>query len=155
MTRSLHLSLTLAAAILFSACGATSSSRTVDPAGSQEPAAKKRVVAAVLVEPQGWLQHLTQRSSTKGLPETQQLMNAALTYVDDQDALQPHLAEAVPTVENGLWKVLPDGRMETSWRLKPGLLWQDGAPFTAEDLLFSAQVNRDRQLEIVIPPPSS
>ena len=34
--------------------------------------------------------------------------------------------EAVPTLENGLWKVLPDGRMETSWRLKPGLVWQDG-----------------------------
>jgi hypothetical protein len=23
------------------------------------------------------------------------------------------LAEAVPSIENGLWKILPDGRMET------------------------------------------
>src|SRR5205814_2226820 len=109
-------------------------------------------VVAVLVEPQGWLQQLTDRSSTKGLAETEQLMNSALTYLDDRDVLQPHLAEAVPTTENGLWKVLPDGRMETTWHLRPGLLWQDGSPFTSEDMLFAAQVNRDRELAIITPP---
>jgi peptide/nickel transport system substrate-binding protein len=148
--QSIRLSLALASLVLLAAC-APSAPLGRDASAPQSPATKKRIVGAVLVEPQGWLQNLTQRSSTKGLPETQQLMNSALTYLDDEDVLQPHLAETVPTVENGLWKVLPDGRMETSWRLKPGLVWQDGAPFTSDDLVFSAQVNRDKQLEIVVP----
>lgn len=78
-------------------------------------------------------------------------MNSALTYSDDQGVLQPRLAEAVPTVDNGLWKVLPDGRMETSWQLQPGILWHDGVAFTSADLLFSFQVYRDRELAIFHP----
>ncbi len=151
MKTSLWLSLGLASAVLLTACGAPVPSRVGEGAGSQGPTRTKRIVAAVLVEPQGWLQHLTQRSSTKGLAETQQLMNANLTYLDDLDVVQPHLAEAVPSAENGLWKVLPDGRMETSWRLRPGLVWHDGTPFTSADLVFAAQVSQDRQLELVIP----
>src|SRR5438034_11768877 len=100
--RSTFLGLMLASVVLFAAC-APSAPSGGDASALQSPAAKKRIVAAVLVEPQGWLQNLTQRSSTKGLPETQQLMNSALTYLDDEDMLQPHLADAVPTGENGPW----------------------------------------------------
>lgn len=32
------------------------------------------------------------------------MMSAGLAYSDDQDVLQPLLAEAVPSVENGLWQ---------------------------------------------------
>jgi peptide/nickel transport system substrate-binding protein len=53
------------------------------------------------------------------------------------------LAEAVPSLENGLWKLLPDGRMETTWRLRAAARWHDGAPVTAEDLLFSLRLGRD------------
>src|SRR4030095_4677521 len=60
----------------------------------------------------------------------------------------PQLAEAVPTTENGLWRVLPDGRMETPWTLLPGATWHDGTPFTSDDLLFTATVVRDRELVI-------
>src|SRR4030095_14283228 len=60
----------------------------------------------------------------------------------------PQLAEAVPTTENGLWRVLPDGRMETTWKLRPGATWHDGTPFTSDDLLFTSTVVRDRELVI-------
>ncbi|MBM2813227.1 MAG: hypothetical protein HW416_3986, partial [Chloroflexi bacterium] len=68
------------------------------------------------------------------------------TTLGDQRIRQPRLAEAVPSIENGLWKLLPDGRMETTWKLRDGVRWHDGAPLTAEDLLFSLQVGRDREM---------
>lgn len=66
-----------------------------------------------------------------------ELVHTALTALDNKGVLQPRLAEAVPSLENGLWKVFPDGRMETTWKLKPGLRWHDGTPFTSDDLLFT------------------
>jgi peptide/nickel transport system substrate-binding protein len=52
-----------------------------------------------------------------------------------------HLVESDPTQKliPGLaasWKVLPDG---ITWeiKLRPGVQWHDGAPFTADDVLFS------------------
>jgi peptide/nickel transport system substrate-binding protein len=56
------------------------------------------------------------------------------------------LAEQVASLENGLWKLLPDGRMETTWKLRQGARWHDGAPLTTGDLLFSLQVGRDREM---------
>src|SRR5581483_3281848 len=53
------------------------------------------------------------------------------------------LAEAVPTIENGLWKLLPDGRMDTTFTIRDGAKWHDGAPVTADDLVFAAQVGQD------------
>jgi peptide/nickel transport system substrate-binding protein len=45
--------------------------------------------------------------------------------------------------------VLPDGRMETTWKLRPGIRWHDGEPFTTQDLLFTIQVARDKELEVL------
>src|SRR3954471_2923388 len=56
------------------------------------------------------------------------------------------LAEQVASLENGLWKLLPDGRMETTWKLRQGARWHDGAPLTTDDLLFSLQVGRDHEM---------
>src|SRR5438034_306724 len=47
------------------------------------------------------------------------LVSAGLTSVDDQSILHPQLAEAVPALDNGLWKLFPDGRMELTWRIRP------------------------------------
>jgi peptide/nickel transport system substrate-binding protein len=50
------------------------------------------------------------------------------------------LAEAVPTLENGGITLLPDGQMKVVFRLRQNVTWQDGAPFTAADLVFSYQI---------------
>ena len=52
----------------------------------------------------------------------------------------------MPSVENGLWQVLEDGRMVTTWKLKPGVTWHDGTPLTAEDLAFAARVGMDKDV---------
>src|SRR5581483_2552487 len=48
-----------------------------------------------------------------------------------------------------LWRLLPDGRMETTWKLQPNAVWHDGAPFTADDLVFTLDVVRDRDLPVL------
>jgi peptide/nickel transport system substrate-binding protein len=85
---------------------------------------------------------------TPGHGELERLINVGLGIVDSQGVVRGQLGETVPTVENGLWKVQPDGRMETSWRIKPNAEWHDGTPFTAQDVLFTAVVEQDRELPI-------
>lgn len=75
-----------------------------------------------------------------------QMVHSGLTVRDGQRIRHSRLAEAVPSLDNGLWTLLPDGRMETSWRLRDGARWHDGTPLTAEDLLFSLEVGRDNEM---------
>ncbi len=58
-----------------------------------------------------------------------------------QDAsLVPILAAEIPSRENG--GLAADGRSVT-WRLKRGLRWHDGAPVTADDLVFNWEYSRN------------
>jgi len=66
--------------------------------------------------------------------------NAFLDLYDDQNRPLPYLAEALPVLNSDTWTVFPDGRMETRYRLKPNLVWHDGAPLTAEDFAFGFRV---------------
>lgn len=71
---------------------------------------------------------------------TLRLFNAGLVIEDERGAHQPYLADALPRLGTDSWQVLPDGRMETVYRLKPDLTWQDGAPLSADDFVFAARV---------------
>src|SRR5581483_3048158 len=88
----------------------------------------------------------------QGLAEVGKLLNSPLSDADAHGALQPILAEAVPSVENERWHVFPDGRMETVWKIRPGVTWHDGAPFTADDLVFTSEVEQTPDLPLVIDP---
>ena len=59
-----------------------------------------------------------------------------LVGVDPDGNYYPILAREVPTVENG--GVADDGRTIT-WRLREGVTWSDGEPFTADDVVFTAE----------------
>lgn len=71
---------------------------------------------------------------------TTRIFNADLTIRDAQDNLRHYLAESVPELGTDTWRALPDGRMETTWKLRPRLTWQDGQPLTSEDFVFAFQV---------------
>ncbi|MGH6891769.1 MAG: ABC transporter substrate-binding protein, partial [Dongiaceae bacterium] len=59
-----------------------------------------------------------------------------LASFDQAGALVPFLAAEIPTLDNG--GVAADGRSVT-WKLKQGVKWSDGTPFTAKDVLFTYQ----------------
>jgi len=54
--------------------------------------------------------------------------------------LAPVLAAEIPDIENG--GVAPDGKSVT-WKLKKGVRWHDGAPFTADDVVFNWEYAAD------------
>lgn len=68
------------------------------------------------------------------------LFNATLDWRNERGVSQPYLAEALPQLNTSTWQVFPDGRMETSYRLRPNLTWHDGAPLTGEDFAFAWRV---------------
>lgn len=65
------------------------------------------------------------------------LFNATLTMGDDQGAPFPYLAAELPVLNTDSWQVFSDGGMQTTYRLKPDLVWHDGEPFVADDLVFT------------------
>jgi len=74
------------------------------------------------------------------------IVNTRLADVYRGDVFGPKLAEAIPSTDNGLWVLNPDGTMVTTWHIRPGVLWQDGTPFTSADLLFTTMVGQDKDL---------
>jgi peptide/nickel transport system substrate-binding protein len=59
---------------------------------------------------------------------------------DAEGNLRPILAEAIPGREDGT--LAADGRSVT-WKLKKGVNWHDGKPFTADDVVFTWAYSRD------------
>jgi len=132
----------LAMATLAAACAPTP---RADPSGggpASSVAAPKRISIAIY----GELTNVRSQvmTVTPGLTEIEQIINAGLAAIDDRGVLHPRLSDAVPTLENGRWRVLPDGRMETTWNIRENAKWHDGTPFTSDDIHFTVmQVGKD------------
>jgi peptide/nickel transport system substrate-binding protein len=112
------------------------------------PATPKRITIAISGNPNTLNNSVARAGSggVAGVDALEEMVSAGLTVLDDNGRRRPQLAESVPTVESGLWKLMPDGRMETTWRLKNNVKWHDGTPVTADDLVFTVNVGRDRDL---------
>jgi peptide/nickel transport system substrate-binding protein len=76
------------------------------------------------------------------------IFGASLTVLDTKDVAQPQLAEAVPQLNTDSWRVTPDGKMETTYKLRPNLTWHDGAPLTADDFVFAYRVYSQPRLTV-------
>src|SRR5499427_638490 len=63
-----------------------------------------------------------------------------LAAFDPEGNLFPILAQEIPTLDNG--GVARDGKSVT-WKLKRGVSWHDGKPFTADDLVFNWEYAAD------------
>src|SRR2546422_6997562 len=124
----------LVAILLVAGCASgTAPGASSAPTKAQGPV---RLTAAVQSDP-GVLSDTIRQLGVglAGVDQLELLVNAGTAGIDDQGELRPLLSEAVPTTENGLWVVLPDGRMETTWHLRDGAQWHDGEPFTSDDLV--------------------
>lgn len=149
MKRSPLVMVVLTTAILAIGC-AGPGPRGGDASVSARPTAPKRVTAAINSAPATFTSNniMTGSTSYPGGAELASLVNAGLTHADEGGTLHPQLAEAVPLIENGLWKVTADGKMETTWRIRENAKWDDGTPLTADDVLFTAALLQDKDLPI-------
>jgi peptide/nickel transport system substrate-binding protein len=58
---------------------------------------------------------------------------------DDEGNLVPFLAAEIPSKDNG---GLAEDGLSVIWKLKQGVKWHDGTPFTAEDVVFNWEYAR-------------
>lgn len=77
------------------------------------------------------------RFSTHILEDIQTCVVEGLTTTDEKMRVVPVLATEVPTLENGGVHLRPDGGMDVTWHLRPGVMWHDGVPFTSADVKFT------------------
>lgn len=127
------------AALLLASCAPQTRGPDAGPAVGQPQAVVsvpgKPLNMALPVEPAA----LGSKFSTgrSGLAEYAQLFAAPLARRDHLGNPIAILAEEIPSIERGTWKVLDDGRMETTFRLRKSAVWHDGTPFTADDVVFT------------------
>lgn len=146
--RSLFLAATAGLIVLGCTPAATTSSRSSE-SGPSAASGPKRITAAIRGMPTIAYQKMNPRSNVIGVSTIQRLINTGLTVAAPEGTARiPRLAEQSPTLENGAWRLLPDGGMETRWTLRDGIRWHDGSPMTTEDLAFSLQVWKDRDFPI-------
>lgn len=113
------------------------------------PAAPKRLTAAIKSTPPHLVERINPASiGYAGAGELDQLIGVGFAGADGLGGLEPRLAQAVPSIENGLWKLHPDGRMETTWTIRENARWHDGHPISSEDFAFTARVDRDKDVPV-------
>ncbi|MEM6430920.1 MAG: peptide ABC transporter substrate-binding protein, partial [Deinococcota bacterium] len=59
-----------------------------------------------------------------------------LARYDENGNMLPWLAAEIPTIENG---GVAEDLTSITWTLKPDIVWSDGTPFTAADVVFTAE----------------
>lgn len=134
--------LALLAAAMAACAPAAPEGRSAGPMGSTDRAAQQGEQSATLImiirdEP-GALTPKLRVGIT--LADAKRLFNAGLTISDERQQPHPDLAEALPRLNTDSWRVFPDGRMETTYVLRPNLTWHDGTPLSADDFVFASRV---------------
>jgi peptide/nickel transport system substrate-binding protein len=119
----------LALTVAGAGCGAS--------AGSQQEG--KTALIALIQEP-GLMSPLFNDQSGSDLAYA--FVLEPLFLVTPKGEYEPYLAAEVPTTQNG--GVSADG-LTVTYRLKDGITWSDGTPFTAEDIAFTVEALQDPQ----------
>ncbi|HVE78629.1 MAG TPA: peptide ABC transporter substrate-binding protein [Gemmatimonadaceae bacterium] len=83
------------------------------------------------------------RYSTHILEDIESCVVEGLVTTDERMNVVPVLAAEVPTPENGGVRQRPDGGMDVTWRLRPGIRWHDGTPLTSADVKFTVDAIND------------
>jgi peptide/nickel transport system substrate-binding protein len=118
------------------------------PASSIQAAAPKdEVIIGISQEPDLLIPGLGGSLQVSG-EVIRALWSAGVSW-NEQWKLVPMTAREVPTLENGLWKLLPNGKMQLTWHLKPGWKWHDGTPVTAEDFVFTHRAIMNDKVPVI------
>ncbi len=136
----------LLAALMVAACAPAQ--RVVDEAAPRPSAPPQTLVIVVRAEPLTIAAKVVASGVGTSLATSQRLFNAYLGILDAQGVPRPYLAETLPQLDTETWRIFPDGRMETTHRLRASLSWHDGTPLTAQDFVFAWEVYTAPQVGI-------
>lgn len=132
----------LVISVLLVACSGPRSSL---PSGLPLEAEDRTLTLVVRGEPDTVAAKEITRMAGLGFNTVPRLFNAGLVILDGQEVPRPYLAQEPPQLQSDSWRVSADGRMETTYRLRPNLTWHDGAALSAEDFVFAWRVYSTRQ----------
>lgn len=138
------LALLLALMLPLGGCGPAGQTST-GSTGAASPArtGPKSITIALPVEPPALGGSVIIGVSAVPARYFREFPNAYLTTYNPRDQAEPWLAASLPSLDDGTWKVLDNGRMVVTWKLRPGIKWQDGTALTSDDLRFSWEVGKD------------
>ncbi len=142
-----------AGTVVLAACSAPATPRQTTAASSGQPSASTQARTLTMLARYEVTDLAPKIPGGSSPIVTKRLFNAFIALIDSVGTARPYLVEALPQVNTDSWKVFPDGRMETTYRLRPNLTWQDGAPLTADDFVFAWQVYRDPGMSVFISTP--
>ncbi|HUZ01517.1 MAG TPA: peptide ABC transporter substrate-binding protein [Thermomicrobiaceae bacterium] len=124
------------------ATASTSAAATPAAAATTAPAGKRGGAGALRLL---WWQaptilnaHLS--SGTKDF-DASRLSLEPLVDIDDKNNFVPLLAAEVPSTTNG---GIPADHSSVTYKLRPGVTWHDGQPFTSKDVAFTFQFVTDK-----------
>lgn len=122
--------------------------------GDEGAAGPKRLVGAIRGNPKFVSAALNRGGGGRidGAPELGGLTSSGLSVQEPSGQFVHLLAERLPTLQNGLWRLLPNGGMETTWNIREGARWHDGRPFTASDIAFTARLNLEGEMPWLVDP---
>src|SRR6266545_727439 len=147
--------LTCGIALLAAACAPAASSPSQSPSESSRSALstqpQRTAMMAIRLEPNTLA--LRPPRETFANIDHNRLFNADFATLDDRAVPQPYLVEALPQLNTDSWQVQADGRMRTTYRLRPNLSWHDGTPMSAEDYVFSRRVYSNPDVGLSRQPP--
>src|SRR5581483_7522454 len=89
-----------------------------------------------------------QESTTGGVINIHEMLSNGLVALDDKSEPVPRLAASVPHVDDGSWKLNPDGTMQMTFHLRRNAVWHDGTPVTAADVVFGAESQIDPAVDV-------
>ncbi|MBM2811211.1 MAG: hypothetical protein HW416_1970 [Chloroflexi bacterium] len=82
----------------------------------------------------------------------EELFSNFLSTTDEKGNTVGRLATKLPTVDDGSLTILPDGRMRTTWQIRPNAKWHDGAPVRGEDVIFGWEVAGHPEIPVNLGP---
>lgn len=129
-------------AFAISACASGAPPGGSAATGGTQPSAPKIVTAAINEDPKNFWDGINGGGGS-GSRELGHMVNQYLAVIHSDGTVEPRLLAELPSQDRGTWKVSPDGKMEVTYKVRPGVTWHDGTPFTAEDIAFSYEVGRD------------
>lgn len=133
--------------LLLTACAPGGPPTTRADGSSPQQAVQPQRTLAIITrnEPSILTRKFPATGSNAQAPEVAGLFHASFFRFDERKNPLPWLVESVPQLNTDTWRVFPDGRMEVTYLLRPGLTWHDGAPLTADDYVFAWRVYAVRE----------
>ena len=126
------------AAVVLTACAQPRTVERTEQGQPSAPAPSRQLVILTRGEPIALAVRAFRTVGGGSYPHL--VLNATFDEQDPQGNPFPVLPEALPQLNTDTWRVSPDGSMETTYRLKPGIVWHDRTPLDAADFVFAWQV---------------